>query len=249
MFINQEYLDYFNRGGVENDRFWQRMGGKPIFKDKIIVDLGCGHGSMSVYLASLGAKKVIGLDLNDELIHFAEYNLHNNFSHLSTKVEFRVQDINQMAESDIDFFISKDTFEHVIKLDQVLDEMKKRLKSGGMIYAGFGPLWKSPFGAHGRYEMIKVPWIHLIFNENYYIDRLNRNKPGNDLINSTYDLGLNKLTLADYLNIFNRSGLSIKYLEINRVEKMAYKIFSLPQKISILSEYFTFNVYCILQKT
>jgi 2-polyprenyl-3-methyl-5-hydroxy-6-metoxy-1,4-benzoquinol methylase len=73
--LNQADIDYFNRGIIENPRFWSRFPGIYSFKNMRILDLGCGHGSMCIFLAKAGAKNVIGIDLDGERISFAKENL------------------------------------------------------------------------------------------------------------------------------------------------------------------------------
>ena len=46
----REDINYFNRGFKENEKFWERLGEKPEFKDKSILDFGCGHGALCIDL-------------------------------------------------------------------------------------------------------------------------------------------------------------------------------------------------------
>lgn len=62
-------------------------------KNKIIVDLGCGTGIFSVGAALTGAKKVIGIDVDKDIIQIAaEYAKKNKLA-----IEFKVQDIKTVG--------------------------------------------------------------------------------------------------------------------------------------------------------
>ena len=71
MELLQEDIEYFHFGDKENPDFWTRFGGKPNFEGKTALDLGCGHGSLCVDIALSGASKVVGLDLDEDRINFA----------------------------------------------------------------------------------------------------------------------------------------------------------------------------------
>lgn len=63
-------------------------------EDKIVIDLGCGTGIFSVGAYLLGAKKIIGVDVDKNCITTAkEYANKNNF-----EIEFKVQDIQDVNE-------------------------------------------------------------------------------------------------------------------------------------------------------
>ena len=50
---------------------------KDLFKDKIVLDVGCGTGILSMFCARAGAKKVIAVD-NSDIISFALENVFRN---------------------------------------------------------------------------------------------------------------------------------------------------------------------------
>ena len=56
-------LAYFEWQVGSVQEFWQRIGREINFKNTNVIDLGCGHGTLSVDLAKRGALNVIGLDL------------------------------------------------------------------------------------------------------------------------------------------------------------------------------------------
>jgi SAM-dependent methyltransferase len=242
--LQDQDIAYFTRGKSENQEFWLRLGGKPGFLGAVVVDLGCGHGSLCLDIAQSGAKMVIGIDLKAKLIAFANANLRQNYPSLAQRVEFRCENVGEMPERDIDCFVSKNTFEHVIELENVLTEMKTRLKPGGRIYAGFGPLWKSPFGDHFL-SRAYIPWAHLWIPEKWFVTRLNRHRQQH--LSSIYH-NLNRLASTDYLRIFRDSGMDVVYLKINAGGHPLYRLSSALRRVPGLTEYLSFNVYCILEK-
>lgn len=251
--MNAEHLAYFRRGDYENPRFWRRFGGIPDLKNKTVLDVGCGHGSMCVYMALAGAKKVVGMDINSELIDFANENIKENYPELQDKIKFLNISLEDYEEDTVfDYIISKSSFEHVINLKQMMDEITKRLKVGGKFYTGFGPLYNSPYGDHKRTQM-KIPWGHVIVPEKKIVEKLNTKS--NRRINSIYDLGLNGLPYSGYTSIFKSTKMKIISFKTNRVDRedglslyISSKISSMLCKIKPLEEYFTFNIYMVMEK-
>ena len=58
---------------------------KEIFKDRVVLDVGCGTGILSMFAAKAGAKRVIGVDYSDMIEH-ARRNVEENG--LSDKIRY-----------------------------------------------------------------------------------------------------------------------------------------------------------------
>ena len=147
-------------------------------------------------------------------------------------------------DSVFDIVVSKNSFEHIKYPEKMLDEIKKRLKSGGKLYTGFGPLYNSPNGAH--MERIFIPWGHILipdilFSKILSIDRKRK-------IHSVKELALNRWSLSDYKKLFVNSELSVIYFKINQSNNIIFKLFELIAKIPFLDEFFTTSIYCVLEK-
>ena len=110
-------------------------------KGKTIIDFGCGAGKQAVEMALNGALKVIGVDIQEELLRQA--------SCLAKKygVAELCSFVTSTTES-ADMIISKDSFEHFSEPDVILRQMGRLLKPGGYIFAAFGPTWYHPQGGH-----------------------------------------------------------------------------------------------------
>lgn len=250
-------IEKFHNGITsENTLFWSRFDKEPYLKGAKILEVGSGWGSLSIEMALAGARKVVGLDIKSDLISFANKNLKANFPHLVNIVEFYDIELKEFSENNFNYIISKDSFEHIQNLERMLIEMRKRLEISGRIYTGFGPLYKSPYGDHDRRitafrhlkilgELLaKIPWGHL-FMESSIIKMQNRYLGKN--IKSMNELGFNKITLSDFIRMIKRAGLNITYLGINQSQSILSPIFSLIRKIDFLEDYFTHNIYCILE--
>ncbi len=243
-------FDYLKKQEGSNRTFWLGLGGKPPLKGAKVLEVGCGFGSLCIDIALSGAEKVIGIDTNSRDIEFANNHLRQKYKNLTNVVEFIDIDLRNYSEFNFDYIVSKNAFEHVINLEEMLSEIKRRLQPGGRLYAGFGPLWNSPFGLHGNVNgwnfKNKNPWGHLLIRENQLLEIFNHfltNKVG-----SISELGLNQMSLADYRRIFHDSEFSINYFKTNNHKNYKSKIFNLFSKLSLIEEYFTNNIYCILEK-
>ena len=157
----------------------------------------------------------------------------------------RMHKENGLSFKDIDYIVSKDTFEHSLHLDKILEKFHQILKKDGRIFVGFGPLYNFYNGDHGRAEAI-LPWFHIIIPEKILINRLNKKYKKN--LKKIEDLGLSKYSFKDYIRLFRDSKFEITYFKTNFSDHPISVIFNLLSKIKILEEYFTYNIYSILKK-
>ena len=244
--LNKKDIDYFNFGKIENEKFWRRLGGKPDLKNKSVLDFGCGHGALCVDIAQSEAKIVSGIDLEENLLKFANDNLDENYQNLKKKITFEKIDIlKNDIDQKFDLIVSKDTFEHTLNLGGVLKKMYDLLNVGGKAYIGFGPLYNFYNGDHGRTKMY-LPWFHLLFSEKFILNRINKNN--NLQINQIQDLGLSKYSLKDYENFFKSSKFKLNYYKTNQSDHPVSYLFNFLSKFKIFKEYCTYNIYCILEK-
>ena len=119
------------------------------------------------------------------------------------------------------------------------------LNQNGKVYLGFGPLYNFYNGDHG-WTKSYLPWFHLIIPEKLNIKRHNlKNKRK---INKIEDLGLSKYSYKQYVNLFKIQNSKFPILKINLSDHPIAFIFNILRKIKFLSEFFTFNIYCIFSK-
>jgi len=256
--MHQSDLQKFIRGiEYENPIFWSRFGEKPELKGTTVLEIGSGWGSLCVEMALEGPAKVVGLDIDSDLIEFANENLNKNFPHLMPIVEFKAIELKDYTGGAFNFIVSKDSFDHIAGIDALLFEMKKRLKAGGRIYAGFGPLYYSPYGDHDRRcvgfrslgcwgrVLSMIPWGHILMES--FIIKMQGQHLGRT-VNSMVEIGLNKLSVSDFRAVIAKLELDEILFRVNQSTNIASKVFSLLRKIRWLENFFTHNIYCILEK-
>merc|ERR1719295_827526 len=66
---------------------------KHLFKDKIVLDVGCGTGILSMFAAKAGAKKVIGVDMSSIVEHAKKIVEDNNLSDKVTILKGKVEEV------------------------------------------------------------------------------------------------------------------------------------------------------------
>jgi len=252
--MSKKYSDIeicYQQRSRKNGRFWSRLGGQPPLAGLKILDLGCGHGSLSVDMALRGAGMVTGIDINRCRIDFAIKNTQLRFPQLSHNLEFKCCDLRELPRNytGYDAIVSYAVFEHVLDLEAVIKEITTRLKTGGKVFIGFGPLYNSPFGAHSRINrklLLNIPWAHLFVPESLLVKMVN--KKNGIKIKNIQDLGLNKFSLKQYERLLFNSGLKIVYYKVNAGNSLLSELFSFMRRISLFKEFFSYNIYCILEK-
>jgi SAM-dependent methyltransferase len=201
---------------------------------------------LCIELANLGASKVIGIDLEEKLLNFANINLQQNYKNYQSIIDFQKKDLlNTNFENKFDFIVTKDTFEHSLNLPEILNKFYEILEKGGKVYAGFGPLYNFYNGDHGRTQL-KLPWMHVILPDKFIVNRYN--KKNENKINKIEDLGLSKYSFSDYKKIIDESDFKIKYFKTNLSDHPISFIFNALRRIKFLKEFCTYNIYCILEK-
>lgn len=250
-------LRAFERSAAENARFWSRFERVPDLRGRTVLEIGCGRGRLALDMALAGAERVLALDILPELVAFAETNVRENQPRFIDRVEFRVADLPSLdGEEKFDLIVSKDSLEHVLDLEGMLRAMRRRLRPGGEIYLGFGPLYTSPFGDHDRRArafdawgplgrmIAALPWGHLWLEQS--VVRRHAARTGR-AVASMKDLGLNGLGISHYRAAFSAAGLRLESQRLNQGPRLASALLSLFARSRRLEDYFVFNTYCILK--
>jgi len=97
--------------------------------NKCVLDIACGEGYGS-FLLSKNSKKIVGVDLNEEVIK------HASSKYKSNNLSFFAASIFNLPFEDgyFDLIICVETIEHVMDQKSAISELKRVLKPGGLLF-------------------------------------------------------------------------------------------------------------------
>lgn len=252
----KSYAEWQYEKGIETIKFYlKHTSVEEMFKDKEVLDIGCGAGGKTIYYASQGVKKIVGVEILSKYKEEAE-NLAKKYN-LEQKFEFVAADASQtpFPDESFDTIIMNDAMEHVDEPEKVLDECYRILKKNGKLYLNFPP-YNHPYGAHLS-DAIAMPWVHVFFSEKTLIDtykELVKDLPdGKDRIEfrigrqpdgTEYFSYINKMTIKRANKILKNSKFNMEYYS----EEPLRSIFKVPAKMPVLKEFLVKMVVCVLRK-
>lgn len=108
----------------------------PNLKGKKILDLGCGEGEMARYFIESGAKKVVGIDVSQNMINEAQKKQSKN-------LEFKLLPMEEISSIDekFDIVFSSLAFHYVEDYYKLMKDISKKLKKNGyLIFSQEHPL-------------------------------------------------------------------------------------------------------------
>jgi len=109
---------------------------KHLFKDKIVLDVGCGTGILSMFAAQAGAKHVYGIDCSDIITQARQIVLDNHLDHVITLVKGKVEEV-ELPVPQVDIIISEWMGYFLLyesMLNTVVFARDKWLVPGGLIF-------------------------------------------------------------------------------------------------------------------
>ena len=253
------YAQWQFEKGMDTIKFYlEYTDSEEMFREKVVLDIGCGAGGKTVFYASKGVEVIYGLEILEK--YRAEAQELAQEKGLADKFRFVCKDASEtgFAAGFFDTVIMNDAMEHVDDPEAVLRECLRILKPDGKIYLNFPP-YDHPFGAHLS-DAIAIPWVHRLFSEQTMIEAYKAQvaalPDGSERIRfriSARDDGkeyfsyINQMTIKRFRRILEdvtKNDAVCKYYR----EIPLRPFLSVPAKIPFTKEMFVKMVVCVLEK-
>lgn len=197
----------------ENGKLRMLLGDELLARlvDRDVVDFGCGTGGEAIELVRLGARRVIGVDIQESFLTQARECAR------AAGVAERTEFVREFGGS-ADAIVSVDAFEHFDDPAHILRIMRGMLPAGGEVIVSFGPTWYHPLGGH----LFSVfPWAHLLFTERALIKwRSGFKTDGATRFNEVAG-GLNQMTIRRFRRLVAASDFIVSMIEPVPIRKLA----------------------------
>jgi ubiquinone/menaquinone biosynthesis C-methylase UbiE len=195
-----------------------------------VLEIGTGQGGIACFMAAVGARSVVGIDLNTKHLQFArefakkvsarygpDYSLPIDFVEMSA-------DRLSFPDAQFDLVLAENAFEHFSDPEAVMREVYRVLRPGGGLLV---PVFTSILSKHGLHlkHGLKMPWANIFFSERTIIRAMNRLAKANPKLYELYpglannprrvrDLrrygDLNDMTFRQFKELTARVGFRLK---------------------------------------
>ena len=204
-----------------------------LLPNRTVIDFGCGTGQEALEMARRGAKKVIGVDIREQVLEQARRSARD--AGLEERCEFTTR-----PSEKADIIVSLDAFEHFEDPAAILQIMDTLLRPDGEVLASFVPTWYHPLGGH---TFSTFPWSHLLFSEEALIRWRSDFKTDGARRFSEVDGGLNQMTIRRFEHLVKNSPFELKGLDAVPIRRLK------PVHSRLTREFTTAVVRCRLHKS
>jgi len=138
------------------------------YDNTTVIDVGCATGAVVSYFAELGNPSVVlGIDISSFALTLAKTRRQRNLNFICASVEYL-----PLRNKSVDTLSALNTLEHLSNLIKVLHEIKRVLKTGGVILVLVPNELTSSYGIlrklFGKYRGVK--WIKRVFPDHGHIN-------------------------------------------------------------------------------
>merc|ERR1712048_1425515 len=137
---------------------------KHLFKDKVVLDVGCGTGILCMFAKKSGAKHVYGIDMSSIIDHAKEIVKANGFEEDITLIKGKVEEVTLPVEK-VDIIISEwmgYCLLYESMLDTVIYARDKWLAPGGLLFPDKAELYICAIEDR-EYKDEKINWWDSVY--------------------------------------------------------------------------------------
>lgn len=163
--IHEEMLKDETRTLAYRDAIYQN---RHLFKDKVVLDVGCGTGILSMFAARSGAKHVIGVDMSNIIQMARKIVALNGFSNKITLIQGKMEEV-ELPFPKVDIIISEWMGYFLLyesMLDTVLYARDKYLVEDGLIFPDKATIHAALI-EDGEYKEEKVGFWRDVYGFDY----------------------------------------------------------------------------------
>uniref|UniRef100_A0A093VRP5 type I protein arginine methyltransferase n=1 Tax=Talaromyces marneffei PM1 TaxID=1077442 RepID=A0A093VRP5_TALMA len=166
--IHEEMLKDDVRTRSYRDAIYQN---KHIFKDKVVLDVGCGTGILSMFAVRAGAKHVIGVDMSSIIEKAREIVAVNGMADKITLLQGKMEEVN-LPFPQVDIIVSEWMGYFLLyesMLDTVLYARDRYLAPGGKIFPDQATIYVAGI-EDGEYKDDKIGFVTVwdnVYGFNY----------------------------------------------------------------------------------
>jgi 2-polyprenyl-3-methyl-5-hydroxy-6-metoxy-1,4-benzoquinol methylase len=213
---------------------WQFSSSEKLFRHypnfdirgRRVLEIGCGTGGRTAYLASVGPAAVVGIDINADEIRIAK-NLSRKFHpQLAGVLEYHVSQENEVLDiGQFDYVLLVDSMEHVVSPPAILRLAYQYTKPGGKCY--FNTIgWYHHKGSH----MPLIPWANVLFSDETILNVMRWKISRPDYVPTRFDSDPPLERWRDIYNLRDRPGEHLNKITISEIKKLCrYTIFEQAQ--------------------
>lgn len=182
----------------------------PDLEDKVIIDLGCGTGRFSFLFEDFKPKKIIGIDISDEMIRMAKDMAKEKNSQVSF-IKNDIENLSSIETNSIDFAFSSTVLHYLEDLKAFMKEIYRILNPNGIcILSVIHPVYSAQYpikhenGEFPSDEEWEVKYLNKSIRS-YIQPWIEYNSEIENFLSYSYHH-----TMSDYVNSIIEAGLSIK---------------------------------------
>jgi 2-polyprenyl-3-methyl-5-hydroxy-6-metoxy-1,4-benzoquinol methylase len=178
------------------------MGGRSSFARRQVLDVGCAYGGFLVAAAEAGAARVVGIDINPELLALAKLQLQDHAVDGQVAVDDVVSDGLATRWGKFDVVLCNDVIEHVTEPSRCAANLASILRPGGKLFLeipnGLAIDFIRKDGHYGLFGITLLgrnaaeQWWGRFFGDTYGVEHY--------------------ASLAYYLQIFSEAGIALRLL-------------------------------------